>query len=173
MCGRVHMGYRRRGVVSGEDHPGRYFGMDVEGMSARGRVMAGLLVLVPVGLSGLVLAFTPVWWIFTTYFWVAFPAVGLLVSGVAGMSETREERFASPKRAEMELLRALWERGELTAAGVAAETSLGVAEAEGMLRVLAEAGHLEVRVRGGGLFYALWEGEEVRESPVHKGLGGV
>ncbi len=28
---------------------------------------AGLLVLAPVALSGLVLAFTPVWWIFTTY----------------------------------------------------------------------------------------------------------
>ncbi len=28
---------------------------------------AGLLVLAPLALSGLVLAFTPVWWIFTTY----------------------------------------------------------------------------------------------------------
>jgi hypothetical protein len=140
-------------------------------MSARGRVMAALLVLVPVGLSGVVLAFTPVWWIFTTYFWVAFPAVGLLASGVAGMSEAREERTSrvSPKGLETELLRALWERGELTAAGVAAETSLGVAEAEEMLRALAEAGHLEVRVRGGGLFYALWEGEGAMEL---QGSGG-
>ncbi len=37
------------------------------------------------------------------------------------------------------------------------ETSLTVAEADGMLKELAEGGHLEVRVRGGGLFYALWE----------------
>ncbi len=28
---------------------------------------AGLLVLAPLALSGFVLAFTPVWWIFTTY----------------------------------------------------------------------------------------------------------
>jgi hypothetical protein len=151
-----------------DGHRGRYFGMDVEEMSARGRVIAALAVLVPVGLSGVVLAFTPVWWIFTTYFWVAFPAVGLLASGVAGMSEARGERL-SPERLEAELLWALRERGELTAAGVAAETTLGVAEAEGMLRALAEAGHLEVRVRGGGIFYALWEGER---TPEIEGLGG-
>ncbi len=41
------------------------------------------------------------------------------------------------------------------------ETSLSVAEADRMLQELAEAGHLEVRVRGGGLFYAFW-GEEGR-----------
>jgi hypothetical protein len=47
----------------------------------------------------------------------------------------------------------------MTAAGVAAETSLSVAEADRRLRALAEAGHLEVRVRGGGIFYALWEAD--------------
>jgi hypothetical protein len=31
-----------------------------------------------------------------------------------------------------------------------------VAEADEMLRELAEGGHLEVRVRGGAIFYALW-----------------
>jgi len=39
------------------------------------------------------------------------------------------------------------------------ETSLTVAEADEMLKGLAEGGHLEVRVRGGGLFYSLWEPE--------------
>jgi hypothetical protein len=39
---------------------------------------------------------------------------------------------------------------------VATETSLSVAEADRMLKELAEAGHLEVRARNGGLFYALW-----------------
>jgi hypothetical protein len=34
-----------------------------------------------------------------------------------------------------------------------------VDEADRRLRELAEAGHLEVRVRGGGIFYALWEAE--------------
>jgi hypothetical protein len=38
-------------------------------------------------------------------------------------------------------------------------TSLSVEEADRRLRELAEAGHLEVRVRGGGIFYALWEVE--------------
>lgn len=52
---------------------------------------------------------------------------------------------------------ALREHGELTPARAAMETSLTVAEADGMLKELAEGGHLEVRVRGGGLFYALWE----------------
>ncbi len=37
------------------------------------------------------------------------------------------------------------------------ETSLSVLEADVMLKELAEAGHLEVRVPGGGLFYAFWE----------------
>ena len=40
------------------------------------------------------------------------------------------------------------------------DTSLTVAEADKMLKELAEGGHLEVRVRGGGLFYSLWEHEE-------------
>jgi hypothetical protein len=38
-----------------------------------------------------------------------------------------------------------------------------VGEADRRLRELAEAGHLEVRVRGGGIFYALWEHEEGRQ----------
>lgn len=44
------------------------------------------------------------------------------------------------------------------------EASLSVAEADKMLKELAEAGQLEVRVRDGGLFYAPGEtGEGVRE----------
>jgi hypothetical protein len=136
--------------------------MDVGAMSPRGRVLAALAVLVPVGLSGVVLAFTPVWWIFTTYFWIAFPAVGLLVGALADVGRERAEQV-SPEKMETALLWALRERGELTAAGVAAETSLGVADAERMLRTLAEGGHLDVRVRGGALFYALWDEQSVPE----------
>ena len=40
------------------------------------------------------------------------------------------------------------------------ETSLSVTEADRMLKELAEGGHLDVRVRGGGLFYSLWERDE-------------
>lgn len=38
------------------------------------------------------------------------------------------------------------------------ETSLTVGEAERMLGELAARGHPDVRVRNGGIFYALWEG---------------
>jgi hypothetical protein len=44
------------------------------------------------------------------------------------------------------------------------ETSLSVTEADRMLKELAEGGHLDVRVRGGGLFYSLWEREEGGEA---------
>ncbi len=124
-------------------------------------------VLVPVALSGafLVLFVPGLWWIFTTYFWVAFPAIGVLGSGLAGLGEERRSRPAAVDP-ERELLAALRERGEMTPAGVAVETSLSVEEADRRLRELAEAGHLEVRVRGGGIFYALWEAEAL-------GIGGV
>ncbi|MDP9425215.1 MAG: hypothetical protein M3P37_04065 [Actinomycetota bacterium] len=45
------------------------------------------------------------------------------------------------------------------------ETSLTEAEADEMLKGLAEGGHLEVRVRGGGLYYALWEFEGAALDP--------
>lgn len=153
MCGRSYVG-RGVGGVSG-DRRGP-FGLDVDGLSAGVRVVVALAVLVPVALSGVVLAFTPVWWIFTTYFWVAFPALGLLGSGVAGLSEARPARVSEEDR-EGELLEVLRRRGEVSAAGVAAETSVSVVEADRRLGELAEGGHLEVRVRGGGIFYALWE----------------
>jgi DNA-binding transcriptional ArsR family regulator len=78
-----------------------------------------------------------------------------------GLAELGEERRTRPAAVEpeRELLVALLSHGEMTPAGVAAETSLSVDEADRRLRELAEAGHLEVRVRGGGLFYALWEAE--------------
>ena len=51
----------------------------------------------------------------------------------------------------------------LSPAQAARETSLSVTEADRMLKERAEGGDLDVRVRGGGLFYSLWElegGEE-------------
>ena len=160
MCGRSFVkheyvvGSRRHGVRGG------FFGLDAEKMSPRAQVVTALAVLAPVALTGVVLAFTPVWWIFTTYFWISFPAVGLLARGVAGSVQAGEARPArdSVKDSERDLLLALRRHGELTPAGAASETSLSVAEAERRLRELAESGHLDVRVRGGGIFYALWEG---------------
>lgn len=154
MCGRS---YAARGsaieVRRGGDR--RLFGLDVERLGPKAQVVVALSVLAPVALSGLLLvALVPeLWWVFTTYGWVAFPAFGLLVRGLAGLAEAGE---APAESRERELLRALREHGELTPARAAMETSLSVAEADGMLGELAEAGHLEVRVRGGGLYYAPW-----------------
>ena len=135
---------------------GKFLGLEVDDMSPRSRVAVALTVLVPVVLSGLILvAFAPgLWWVFTTYGWISLPAFVLLVRGIAGLSEGRTG--STPEAGEKELLRALRERGELTATRAALETSLSVAEADRMLEELAEGGHLDVRVRGGALYYALW-----------------
>ncbi len=146
--------------------PDDFFGLDVNSMSPRAQVATALAVIVPVALAGILLfALTTVGWIWFTFFWVAFPAFGLLVRGIAGLSKgERRTELPAGNSKERELLGALRERGELTPAEAAMETSLSVAEADRMLKELAEGGHLEVRVRGGGLFYALWEhGEEPRQ----------
>ena len=137
-----------------------FLGRDVEKMSPGARISAALSVLVAVGLSGVFLVtFVPsLWWIFTTYFWVAFPAFGLFTSGITGLSEGRPVRVSEEER-ERELLGAIRESGEVSAAAAAARTSLTVAEANRMLRELAENGQLEVRARGGAIFYALWGNE--------------
>ena len=156
MCGRTVM---VRGAGFGRRRH-EFFGIEIDRLGPRARVGVALSVLVPVALSGvlLVVLVPGLWWVFTTYFWVAFPAIGLLGSGLAGLGEERRSRpvAVDPER---ELLAALRDRGEMTPAAVAVETSLSVEEADRRLRELAEAGHLEVRVRGGGIFYALWEAE--------------
>ena len=155
MCGGSYVG---RGMRHGQWRRGRAFlGRDVEKMSPGARISATLSVLLVVGLSGVFLvAFVPdLWWIFTTYFWVAFPALGLLTSGIAALGEDRPVRVSEEQR-ERELLEEIRESGEISAAAAAARTSLTVAEADRRLRELAENGHIEVRARGGAVFYALW-----------------
>ncbi len=152
------------GFVAGRRHGGRgLFGLDAEKMSSGARVAVALSVLVPVALSGIFLVvFVPdLWWIFTTYFWVAFPAAGLLASGISGLADGRPVRVPEEAR-ERELLEAIRRRGEISAATAAAETSMTVDEADRRLKELAEGGHLEIRVSGGAIFYALWEAEERR-----------
>ena len=154
----------RRGERGHDPHA--FFGLDVEGMSPKARVAVGLVVILPILLSA-PLFFTvlsDVWWIFMTYAWAVFPAFGLLIRGVSGFFDD-EGRPPSGNGKERELLRALHERGELTSAQAAMETSLTVSEADEMLKGLAEGGHLEVRARGGGLFYALWEPEGAALGP--------
>jgi hypothetical protein len=144
---------------------GDFFGVDVESVSPGVQVAAALAVLAPVLLSGVFLvAFFPgLWWIFTTYGWISFPAFGLLIRGLASSSVNpagpRSPRVTEDDE-ERELLEALHKHRELSPVLAATETSLTVSRADAMLRGLAEGGHLEARVRGGGISYALWEGVE-------------
>ena len=156
----------RRGDRRGDRDPGEFFGLDVESMSPRAQVAVGLAALVP-AVGGLVLVFTLVpwlWWLIFVFGWMIFPAFGLLMRGIAGLSEGRTGLPSGTSGGERELLEALRERGELTPAEAAMDTSLSVAEADQMLKELAEGGHLDVRVRGGGLFYSLWEREDDEEA---------
>jgi hypothetical protein len=141
--------------------PDEFFGLDIDRMSPRAQLTTSLAVLVPVAVGlVLVLSLVPsLWWLVFVFGWMIFPAFGLLVRGIAGLSEGKTE-LPSESGKERELLGALRDHGELTPAQVAMETSLTVREADEMLQRLAEGGHLQVRVRGGGLFYSLWEAED-------------
>jgi hypothetical protein len=158
-------GFRGRGSWGSRGRHGDFFGLDVESVSPGVQVAAALAVLAPVVLSGVFLvAFFPgLWWIFTTYGWISFPAFGLLARGLAS-SSAHPSRPRAPRVTkddeERELLEALRKHRELSPVLAATVTSLSVARAETMLKGLAEGGHLEARVRGGGLSYALWESVE-------------
>jgi hypothetical protein len=154
----------------GGREPDDFFGLDVDAMSPKAQVTTSLAVLIPVVVAGaaVLTLFANFWWLIFVFGWTIFPAFGLLVRGIAGLSEGGPELPAANDK-ERELLGALREHGELTPARAAMETSLTVAEADGMLKELAEGGHLEVRVRGGGLFYALWEPEDAGAA---RDLGG-
>src|SRR5215216_838398 len=98
MCGGSYVG---RGMKHGawrHHGGGTFLGRDVEEMSSGARITAALLLLVPVALSGLFLvAFVPsLWWIFTTYFWVASPLWGC--SRAASRVLVRVVLSGSPRR---------------------------------------------------------------------------
>src|ERR671915_495547 len=76
-----------------------------------------------------------------------------------------QEGRSDPDRQEKELLRALERHEEITAARVAMETSLSIAQAEEMLTKLASGGHVEVRARAGTLTYALHEADRSVAGP--------
>ncbi|MDQ3862097.1 MAG: hypothetical protein M3317_01085 [Actinomycetota bacterium] len=148
---------RRRGDRPDRRDSDDFFGLDVEKMSPKaqavtGVVTGGLILLA----AALLIAFTNLWWLIFIFGWAVFPAFGVFARGVAGLIDTRSEPQAANAR-ERELLEALHRSGELTPAQAAMETSLTVNEADEMLKDLAAKGHLDVRVRGGGLFYGLWE----------------
>src|ERR671914_604392 len=113
MCGGSYVGHGMRHGPWWHRSEREFLGRDVEKMSPGARISAALSVLVPVGLSGVFLvAFVPsLWWIFTTYFWIALPAFGLLRSGIAALGEGRPVRVSEEERA---LLEAIRESGEIS-----------------------------------------------------------
>jgi hypothetical protein len=149
---------RHRGHRHDRRDSDEFFGLDVDKMSPRSQVTTSLAVLIPVAVAGvLVLTLAQgLWWLIFVFGWMIFPAFGLLVRGIAGLTEG-SDRPAVANPGERQLLEALQRRGELTPAQAAMETSLTVDEADKMLEDLAAKGHLDVKVRGGGLFYGLWE----------------
>ncbi|MDP8949766.1 MAG: hypothetical protein M3N00_05920, partial [Actinomycetota bacterium] len=147
----------RRGPWGHHGGSGYFLGLDAEKMGPRAQVAVALSVLAPAALGTvLVLSLFPqLFWLIFVFGWTIFPAIGLLARGLAGLSDARPEQISAAAR-ERELLRALRKHGEFTPVRAATETSLSVTEADRMLKELAAAGHLEVRARNGGLFYALW-----------------
>src|SRR5829696_1835216 len=129
--------------------------MSPRAQAVTGVVTGGLILLAAVLF---LLAFPNLWWLIFIFGWAVFPAFGVFARGIAGLVESRSEPPAANAR-ERELLEALQRRGELTPAQAAMETSLTVNEADKMLEDLAAKGHLDVRVRWGGLFYGLWEAD--------------
>ncbi len=162
----VPRGVRRTGADDLWDR----LGVDVEAMNPRAQVVTSLAVLVPVvvAAASVLFLFTDLWWLTFFFGWAIFPAFGLFLRGIAGLSEGGAQ-IAGGGGKERELLRALREHEEISPTQAAMETSLTVEEADGMLRDLAAKGHLEVRVRGGGIFYGLWRGEEAERRGLEEG----
>jgi len=163
--------YRRHRGWSGDSGElWSHVGVDVESMSPRARAVAGVVTGGAILLAAaLLVLFTDFWWLILVFCWTAFLALGTFARGVAGLAESRQEERLPKYDKERELLEALRDRGELTPAQAAVETSLTVKEAGEMLKELAEGGHLEVRVHGGALSYSLWDYEKDEK----RGIGGL
>ena len=147
-------------------------GLDVESMSPRAQLATSLAVLIPVmlGAASVLFLFTNFWWLIFVFGWAIFPAFGLLLKGVAGLSEGGDRaRILDGDGKERELLGALREHEEISPTWAAMETSLTVEEADDMLKELAARGHLDVRVRGGGIFYGLWRAESSENREIEEG----
>jgi hypothetical protein len=145
-----------------------FFGLDIESMSPQAQAVTGVVTGGVILLAAaLLILFTELWWLIFIFGWSVIPAFGFFVRGVAGLAESRTGRLPEGDK-EQELLEALSREGELSAAQAAMETSLTVAGAEEIMDKLARGGHLEARVRGGGLFYALWEGGDSGQREVEE-----
>jgi hypothetical protein len=164
-------GRARRGSDADEFWNG--LGLDVDSMSPTAQITTSLVVLISVVVASVAVLFffTNFWWFVFFFGWALFPAFGMLLRGIAGLSEgERAGEISSGNGKERELLGALREHEEITPTQAAMETSLTVEEADDMLKDLAAKGHLEVRVRGGGIFYGLWRAEDSEKRGLEEGL---
>jgi len=161
--------HRRRGDLSDNSRElWPHVGVDVESMSPKARAISGMVTGGAILLAAaFLILFTDLWWLIFVFGWIVFPALGTFARGVADLVESGQEERMLQNSREQELLEALRDRGELTPAQAAGETSLTVKEADGMLKELAEGGHLELRIRGGALSYSLWDYEKDEE----RGIG--
>jgi hypothetical protein len=161
--------HRRLGDLS-RDSRELWSHVGVESMSPKARAVSGVVTGGAILLAAATLVlFTDLWWLIFIFCWVVLLALGTFARGIAGLMELRQEELLPQNNKERELLESLRDRGELTPAQAAVETSLSVKEADEMLKELAEGGHLEVRVRGGALSYSLWDYMKDEE----RGIGGL
>jgi hypothetical protein len=152
MYGPGRMGYvvGRRGMVP------RRGGHGPPAFLVVGLVVGGLFLVSAFDAFG----FFPFIFLFWMIPFLLLPALALSARSVAGFFEARAQRPVDEGRKEKEVLEALARYGELTPARAALETSLSVAEADGILSGLAKDGHIEVRAREGRLGYALWDADQ-------------
>jgi hypothetical protein len=155
---------RRNGRSAGKHSDSDEFwsdiGVDVEGMSPKAQAVTGIITggLILLAAATVLFGIPHMWWLIFVFGWAVFPAFGVFARGVAGLvdSQPKKPELPSESSRERELLEAIKTHGEITPAQAAMNTTLTVSEADEMLKELAKGGHLDVRVRGGGLFYALW-----------------
>ena len=93
----------------------------------------------------------------TSFWWLAlaFATAAPVVLAILDRPGLELKNADKRKVAEREILHALIEQGELTSTTAAMRTSLTVDEASKMLEELAHKGHLELRIDGGTMSYAL------------------
>jgi hypothetical protein len=115
-------------------------------------VWGGVIALSAIPLSAIV---HYNWWLILIFGAVLPIALG--IGNRIALSHKGKVQPPSGIQGEKELLGLLERNGELTPLAAATKTSLTISEADQMLSDLAQKGHLQVRIDGGKMSYALWE----------------
>ena len=122
-------------------------------VSAKGLLLwGGLIAVLSIPLSAI--HHITNWWLLLVFGVVLPIALGI---GNRIANSRKVQAHSLDHSSERELLELLERHGEITPLTAATRTSLTVSEADKMLSQLAQKGHLEVRVDGGMISYALWE----------------